>query len=93
VSSALLAAYGGSLEITLAPTEATVAGLRRKLAALGLAVEPQTRARPRLVHGGVELREAEADDGRLRRGHSVILPPSFSFVWRIPIRVTNSSSE
>jgi hypothetical protein len=31
--------------------------------------------------------------GQLRRGHSVILPPSFSFVLRIPIRVTNSSNE
>jgi hypothetical protein len=66
VSSALLAAHGGSLEITLAPKELTVAGLRRKLAAIGLAVDPQTQARPRLMldnYDGVELREAEADDG------------------------------
>ena len=32
-------------------------------------------------------------DGRLRRGPSVILPPPFSFIWRIPIRVTNISNE
>ena len=66
VSSALLAAHGGSLEISLAPKEVTVAGLRRKLATLGLAVDPQTQARPRLMldnYGGVELREAEARDG------------------------------
>jgi hypothetical protein len=31
--------------------------------------------------------------GRLRRGPSVIMPPPFSFVWRIPARVTNSSNE
>jgi hypothetical protein len=29
----------------------------------------------------------------LRRGPSVILPPSFSFIWRIPIRGTHSSDE
>ena len=54
VSSALLAAHGGSLEITLAPAEATVAGLRRRLASLGLAVDPRTWARPRLMHGGLD---------------------------------------
>jgi hypothetical protein len=32
-------------------------------------------------------------DGRLRRGHSVILPPPFSFVWRITIVGTHSSGE
>ena len=31
--------------------------------------------------------------GRLRRGPSVILPPAFSFIWRIPIRGTNGSDE
>ena len=31
--------------------------------------------------------------GRLRRGPSVILPPAFSFVWRIPMRGTNSIDE
>ena len=31
--------------------------------------------------------------GRFRRGPFVIIPPSFSFIWRIPIRVTNRSNE
>jgi hypothetical protein len=34
-----------------------------------------------------------AAGGRLRRGPSVIMPPSFSFVRKIPIRVTDSSNE
>jgi hypothetical protein len=29
----------------------------------------------------------------LRRGPSVILPPAFSFIWRISIRGSNSSDE
>ena len=29
----------------------------------------------------------------LKRGPSGIIPPSFSFTWRIPIKVTNSSNE
>jgi hypothetical protein len=31
--------------------------------------------------------------GRFRRGPSVIVPPPFSFVWRIPIRGTHRSDE
>ena len=40
-------------------------------------------------------RESDADRGvgRLRRGPSAILPPSFSFIWRIPIETTHSSDE
>jgi hypothetical protein len=34
-----------------------------------------------------------ADFGRLRRGPSAILPPSFSFIRRIPIRGTHSRDE
>jgi hypothetical protein len=33
------------------------------------------------------------DFGLLRRGSSVIIPPIFSFVWRIPIVATNESDE
>ena len=32
-------------------------------------------------------------EARLRRGPSVILPPSFSFIWRIPIVTRNASDE
>jgi hypothetical protein len=32
-------------------------------------------------------------EARLKRGPSVILPPSLSFIWRIPIRGTHSSDE
>jgi hypothetical protein len=31
--------------------------------------------------------------GQLRRGSSVIIPPTFSFVWRIPLVATNESDE
>ena len=31
--------------------------------------------------------------GRLRRGNFVILPPIFSFIWRIPIGTTHESDE
>ena len=41
-------------------------------------------------------RRGAGRDGRLRRGPSVIFPPAFSFIWRIPIRgkivVTNDSA-
>jgi hypothetical protein len=33
------------------------------------------------------------EDGRLRRGPSVIMPPPFSFIGRIHIRGTNRSDE
>ena len=36
---------------------------------------------------------AAACEGPLRRGHFVIMPPSFSFIWRIPIGTTNESDE
>jgi hypothetical protein len=31
--------------------------------------------------------------GRLRRGYFIILPPPFSFVWRIPIVTRNAGDE
>ena len=31
--------------------------------------------------------------GRLRRGTSVILPPAFSFVWRIPVGAIRGNDE
>jgi hypothetical protein len=37
--------------------------------------------------------EGRLPSGPLRRGPSVIAPPPFSFVWRIPIRGTNRSDE
>ena len=36
---------------------------------------------------------AEGDLGIFRRGPSAVLPPSFSFIWRIRIRGTQSSDE
>jgi hypothetical protein len=38
-------------------------------------------------HAGRELITV----GQLRRGPSVIIPPSFSFVWRIPVLVVTTS--
>ena len=35
----------------------------------------------------------ECFGGRLRRGPSVIVPPPFSFIWRIPIGTRNVSDE
>ena len=47
----------------------------------------------RYTFEGMSAPFAQSVAGRLRRGPSAILPPSFSFIWRIPIRVTNSSNE
>ena len=32
-------------------------------------------------------------EGRLRRGHSAILPPAFYFIWRTPVYATYASVE
>jgi ATP-dependent RNA helicase DDX55/SPB4 len=39
------------------------------------------------------FRWAAMDVGQLRRGPSFILPPPFSFIWRISIRGTNNTDE
>jgi hypothetical protein len=39
----------------------------------------------------LEFMDAVGSPGLFRRGPSVIMPPAFSFIWRIPIDATHSS--
>ena len=54
---------------------------------------PAAEAREALCAGIADAWRRGGLEGHLRRGSSVIIPPIFSFVWRIPIVATDESDE